>query len=178
MADGTFCSDMRYVRQQADPTELEAEFAAQIECVLAHGIQPTHLDSHMGVVHVDVLGRLCRRYGIPTRNQLISAQYPDTVFSLSSTVVVYSEYEDKRTLFRQYLEQLTDGYHAAIFHLGEAGDELAAMAAREYHMWPWTQPYRASDLALILDPEVKHWCEELDIQLTTFAACPSPLVTS
>lgn len=49
--------------------EIEAEYAAQIERVLAAGVQPTHLDSHCHLHgfarSCAVLHRLGRRYGIP-----------------------------------------------------------------------------------------------------------------
>src|SRR5947209_8368393 len=52
--------------------EAEAEIRAQIERARAYGIQPTHLDSHMGTLYqnkelFDVLLRVARDNGLPVR---------------------------------------------------------------------------------------------------------------
>jgi chitin disaccharide deacetylase len=52
--------------------EVEAEIRAQIERARAYGIQPTHLDSHMGTLYqnkelFDVLLRVARDNGLPVR---------------------------------------------------------------------------------------------------------------
>ena len=57
---------------QVDLRELEAEFRAQIETILATGLQPTHLDSHCGIhsrrdVIFDLTVRLAQEYGLALR---------------------------------------------------------------------------------------------------------------
>lgn len=58
------------VAQSASPQEIEAETRAQIELALAHGMRPTHLDSHMGVLYsrpdyLQVALNLSEEYNIP-----------------------------------------------------------------------------------------------------------------
>ena len=40
--------------QNAKPEDVETELRAQIECILEAGLQPSHLDSHMGTVFMDL----------------------------------------------------------------------------------------------------------------------------
>src|SRR5438874_3027613 len=68
--------------------EAEAEIRAQIERARAYGIQPTHLDSHMGTLYqnkelFDVLMRVARDNGLPVR---VSKEMLPTVSSLASVV--------------------------------------------------------------------------------------------
>ncbi|WP_172640014.1 ChbG/HpnK family deacetylase [Desulfovibrio sp. X2] len=54
-----------------DPAEVEAEWMAQVEALMAWGVQPTHLDGHHHI-HVrpglrKVLVRVARRFGLPVR---------------------------------------------------------------------------------------------------------------
>lgn len=47
-AEGAFHRDVPSLRRSADPRAVEEECAAQIERAIACGIDPTHLDTHMG----------------------------------------------------------------------------------------------------------------------------------
>jgi predicted glycoside hydrolase/deacetylase ChbG (UPF0249 family) len=47
-AERSFHRDVPSLRRTADPRAVEAECAAQIERALASGVDPTHLDTHMG----------------------------------------------------------------------------------------------------------------------------------
>jgi predicted glycoside hydrolase/deacetylase ChbG (UPF0249 family) len=40
--------------QNAKPEDVETELRAQVECILEAGLQPSHLDSHMGTVFMDL----------------------------------------------------------------------------------------------------------------------------
>lgn len=67
--DGYFWSDVPSVRKNAAPEAVEAELRAQIDMVLARGIDATHLDAHMGAVmmpeFVDIYYRLGQDYDLP-----------------------------------------------------------------------------------------------------------------
>nr|ABV27233.1 cel operon protein [Chloracidobacterium thermophilum] len=64
--DGTFPNDFgvfvrRLLRRELRPAEMEVEFRAQVDKVLAAGIRPTHLDSHKHAhAHPQVLEVLIR----------------------------------------------------------------------------------------------------------------------
>ena len=48
--DGYFYASVEEVVKNADPLEVGKEINAQIERALAFGINPTHIDTHMGTV--------------------------------------------------------------------------------------------------------------------------------
>jgi predicted glycoside hydrolase/deacetylase ChbG (UPF0249 family) len=178
--DGTFPSLMAAVRQRADRGELEAEFAAQIEAVLARGIQPTHLDCHMGVVDPEVLAGLCRRYGLRCPlgdHDHLGQTHGDVAFRLASPGYGFSADTDvgrKKVNFIRWLETLADGWHYCAGHLAQAGAELESMASRSHPAWVWTGPYRVSDLEVVCDPEVRQRCRDLGIQLRSLREYPVP----
>jgi predicted glycoside hydrolase/deacetylase ChbG (UPF0249 family) len=67
--DGYFWADVPSVRKNAAPEAVEAELRAQIDAVLATGIDVTHLDAHMGAVmmpeFVEIYYRLGKDYNLP-----------------------------------------------------------------------------------------------------------------
>jgi predicted glycoside hydrolase/deacetylase ChbG (UPF0249 family) len=68
-AEGMFHRDVPSLRRDADPRAVEEECAAQIERALACGVDPTHLDTHMGAALVPefLTGtlRLAERFQLP-----------------------------------------------------------------------------------------------------------------
>ena len=67
--DGYFWADVPSVRKNAAPEAVEAELRAQIDAVVATGIDVTHLDAHMGAVmmpeFVEIYYRLGKDYNLP-----------------------------------------------------------------------------------------------------------------
>ena len=68
--DGYFYNSTQEASAKIDPREAEVELRAQIERARAVGIQPTHLDSHMGLLFqtrdlLAVLLRVARDYKLP-----------------------------------------------------------------------------------------------------------------
>jgi predicted glycoside hydrolase/deacetylase ChbG (UPF0249 family) len=74
-SEGYFPADCRSVEQRADSTQVKAELTRQIELALQLGVDPTHLDNHMGSVYgretgrhfLDVVLDLCAEYRLPFR---------------------------------------------------------------------------------------------------------------
>src|SRR5215813_4136358 len=70
--DGYFRLTETEAAAQADPKQVEIEILAQIEKARALGIQPTHLDSHMGTLYqnkalFEVFLRVARSQKLPVR---------------------------------------------------------------------------------------------------------------
>jgi len=74
-AEGVFPADIATVERQAKPEQVKAELIAQIEMAKAMGLDPTHLDNHMGSVYGLATGRhfmkevfeVCALYRLPFR---------------------------------------------------------------------------------------------------------------
>ncbi|MCY9514516.1 polysaccharide deacetylase family protein [Paenibacillus apiarius] len=74
-AEGYFPSDCLTFERQAEPAQVRAEMIAQIEMALSLGMNPTHLDSHMGSLYgletgrdfLDIVFDVCSEYGLPFR---------------------------------------------------------------------------------------------------------------
>jgi predicted glycoside hydrolase/deacetylase ChbG (UPF0249 family) len=66
---GYFWSDIPGIRKHGTPEAVEAELRAQIDTVLATGVDVTHLDAHMGAAmtpeFVEIYYRLGRDYNLP-----------------------------------------------------------------------------------------------------------------
>jgi hypothetical protein len=66
---GFFHATVPATRAAADHSAVEDELRAQIECALAAGLRPSHLDGHMGCAYtpefIDIYVKLAREYKIP-----------------------------------------------------------------------------------------------------------------
>lgn len=73
--DGYFPKDNAAFERLADPVQIKAEAAAQIEMALQLGLDPSHADNHMGSLYGLATGRhflpvvleVCAAYGLPFR---------------------------------------------------------------------------------------------------------------
>lgn len=81
-ADGRFRRSRAEVFSFCQPEEAEAELRAQIDCALAAGLDVTHLDSHMFILHgrrkdlQQVYLRLARDYSLPLRAAARTPMHP------------------------------------------------------------------------------------------------------
>ena len=71
-ADGFMPATIAEVFERADPDDVRAECRAQIDQAMAWGVDPTHLDSHMGTVQLhgpffDIYLDLAAEYDLPLR---------------------------------------------------------------------------------------------------------------
>ncbi|HZG84109.1 polysaccharide deacetylase family protein [Paenibacillus sp.] len=72
---GWFPADAAAVERTADPAHVRAELIAQLEAATALGLDPTHVDNHMGTVYGLATGRdflrevfeVCASYRLPFR---------------------------------------------------------------------------------------------------------------
>ncbi len=73
--EGYFPADCASFERQADPEHVRTEIISQIDMALSTGLQPTHLDNHMGSLYGLATGRdflavvldICAEYGLPFR---------------------------------------------------------------------------------------------------------------
>lgn len=133
--------------------EVEREWRAQIQRLLAAGLQPTHLDSHHHV-HLwpgltDVAAGLAREFGIPALRLIspesfrlmgigglerqiaaISWRRGQGVLARAETVAGLEAFPGEREGIAGYLRRLQPGTHELFCHPGSPGDEdLAAISS-------------------------------------------------
>ncbi len=132
--------------------ELEMEFRAQIEFVLAAGLQPTHLDWHALRINKrpevgDVLIGLAKEFGLALRvrgqsmiNALQTQGLPTNDYDFLDSYLL--EPETKHAQFAQMLRELPEGLSEWAIHPGLDHPELLALDAtcrherqRDYDFW-------------------------------------------
>jgi hypothetical protein len=126
---GYFPRRFEDVAANADPEEFERELRAQVERALALGIQPTHLDTHMGTCYArmeffEIYLRIGKEYGIPP---MIFQPTDDRLPRIQSAL--------GRTADRAYLQRLEDEGYVLIDHLCKLprGDKTLEARRAFYH---------------------------------------------
>ena len=174
---GHFPPDSGYM-PDVDPAVIRAEMVAQIEMAQRLGVDPTHLDNHMGSlrnVHHRLLIELGAEYDLPVRFSehpayasgdeaeiaaLAKEQgvlHPDRVIGLPFTYREGEDYDFARDHVIGLLRGLEPGVTELLFHPSLETEELKAIT----DSWP----YRLYDYHLFLDPDVRRVIEEEDIAL-------------
>ncbi len=150
--------------------ELETEFRAQIEAVLAAGLKPTHLDSHCNV-HVrreditNMAVNLAKEYGLALRvdgkpfiQGLQSGGYPtndhDTLDSYHLAT------NDKPAIYYRLLRELPAGLSEWALHPAEGSAELRAITPS----WPTRQ----ADLDFLVSEEARDLVREEKIAILSY----------
>jgi predicted glycoside hydrolase/deacetylase ChbG (UPF0249 family) len=123
--------------EQVNLAELETEFRAQIEAVLAAGLRPTHLDSHCNI-HLrrenvfDMTVNLAREYGLALRvsgrpfiEKLRRQGYPTNDHNLLDSYDL--DTQDKPARYHKLLRELPAGLSEWAMHPGIGSTELQAI---------------------------------------------------
>lgn len=179
---GYFYPDCATLAARARPEEIEIELRAQIEKAKAMGINPTHLDSHMGCLFFtrpeffQIYLKLGREYKIPAmlgRDML--AQLPAAAgVTLTDKDVVVDRVltagpEDYKGGLAAYYERtlraLEPGVNVLLMHLAYEGSEMNAMT----HEHPeWGAQWRQADFDFFTSDTCRQILREQDIRLVTW----------
>jgi predicted glycoside hydrolase/deacetylase ChbG (UPF0249 family) len=137
--------------------ELELEFRAQIEAVLAAGLKPTHVDSHCGI-HTrredvfDMTVGLAREYGLAMRvseppliEKIKRQGLPAPDYDILDSYRV--ETRDKPAYYFRGLRELPPGLTEWAVHPSLVTGELKAIG----DSWP----VRQADLEFLMSPETR-----------------------
>jgi predicted glycoside hydrolase/deacetylase ChbG (UPF0249 family) len=165
---------------QADPKEVELEIRTQIERAKAMGIQPTHLDSHMGTLYqnkalFDVFLRVAREYKLPVR---VAKTWVGRAEFLSGALTEKDVYID-RTLdinpgvapqdwakfYSDALRKLEPGVTEVVIHL--AYDDAEMRGATSDHP-NWGAAWRQRDLEFFTSDAFRKLLNENQIKLITW----------
>ncbi len=151
--------------------ELEVEFRAQIETVLAAGLHPTHLDWHAirfgeRTEIVDLMIRLAREYGLALR--VIGRPSIEKVQNLGLPCIDYDFLDSygvnpatKPAQYVQLLRELPAGLSEWAVHPGLDNSELLALEPANGHQ-------RQSDYDFLMSPRSKEIVEEEGIILVDY----------
>ena len=160
--------------------EVEAEIRAQIERARSLGIEPTHLDSHMGTLYqtkalFETLLRVARDSKLPTRisrDQIASTSFLpsiikpddiiiDRVISIEPTV----RPDSWAKFYTDAIKSMQPGVSEVIIHL--AYDDAEMRAATHDHP-DWGSAWRQRDLDFFTSDEFRKVLKENQIQLITW----------
>ncbi|MDO3409282.1 polysaccharide deacetylase family protein [Saccharibacillus sp. CPCC 101409] len=162
-----------------DRGQLRAELIAQIELARRMGVDPTHLDNHMGSLRGgrdELLVELAAEFGLPIRFTARPAYpsgreaeiaalarekgvlHPDYVIGLPFSYGADEDYESVRENVLTLLRGLEPGLTEMLFHPSLDTDELKGITD--------TWRFRRFDYELFLDPLVQSVIQEESIVLT------------
>ncbi|MCQ4086062.1 polysaccharide deacetylase family protein [Saccharibacillus sp. JS10] len=174
---GHFPADPSYM-PDVDTDIVRAEMNAQITLAKSMGIDPTHLDNHMGSlrnVHHRLLIELGAEYDLPVRfsvnptyptgdeNEMaalaaeLGVLYPDRVIGLPFTYEMDQDYTFARNLLIDHLRSLQPGITEMLFHPSSDTEELRAITDS------WRS--RLFDAQFFVDSQVLKVLKEQNIQL-------------
>ncbi|NOX64481.1 MAG: ChbG/HpnK family deacetylase [Chlorobi bacterium] len=186
--DKMFWHEVPQVVAHASAAEVETEIRAQIEKAKSVGMNPSHIDTHMGTLYgspafVKVFLKVAEDYGIPANAIDLSnpkvvehfkkAGYPITD-EVIATMADYSlpkldfftsvpkgnTYEEKREKLFQLVKGLPNGLTEIIFHPSVETDNLKSITNS------WQQ--RVWEAELFSDPVVKKFLEDEQIIFTNY----------
>src|SRR5215213_1401159 len=178
--DGYFYLTETDAAAHADPKQVEIEIVAQIEKARALGIQPTHLDSHMGTLYqskalFEVFLRVARAQKLPVRvakawfsradflPSTLTADdvYIDRVLDINPTVAP----QDWARFYTDALRKLELGVTEVVIHL--AYDDAEMRAATLNHP-VWGAAWRQRDFDFFTSDAFRKVLQENNIKLITW----------
>jgi hypothetical protein len=164
-SSGTLPRETETVAQRAALAEVERELRAQVELALAHGIRPTHLDSHMGALFTTpglfaTYARVARDYRLPflaVRQQgaeAILASLTDRDVVLDTLVQAFPSVPPAqwKQFYLDAVRKLKPGLTEIIVHLGHDDAELRAVTVNHE---PWGSAWRQRDYDVVTSPEFR-----------------------
>lgn len=178
--DGYFRLTESEAAAQADPKQVELEIMAQIERARALGIQPTHLDSHMGTLYQNkelfaVFLNVARSQKLPVRvaktwfaradflASVLSADdvYIDRVLDINPAVAP----QDWAKFYSDAFKKLEPGVTEVVIHL--AYDDAEMRAATLNHP-DWGAAWRQRDFDFFTSEAFRKVLQENQIKLITW----------
>jgi len=178
--DGYFYLTESEAAAKADPKQVEMEITAQIERARALGIQPTHLDSHMGTLYqnkalFEVFLRVARSQKLPVRvaktwfaraDFLPAVLTPDDVYidrilDITQTIAP----QDWARFYSDALKKLEPGVTEVVIHL--AYDDAEMRGATVNHP-DWGAAWRQRDFEFFTSDAFRKILQENQIKLITW----------
>jgi chitin disaccharide deacetylase len=178
--DGYFYLTETEAASHADPKEVELEITAQIERARALGIQPTHLDSHMGTLYqnkalFEVFLRVARHHKLPVRiakSWFGSADflpgvlnpddvYIDRILDINTSVAP----NDWAKFYSDAIKNLQPGVTEVVIHLAYDDGE---MRGATFDHPNWGAAWRQRDFDFFTSDAFRKLLQENQIKLITW----------
>jgi len=166
--DGYFYPSVEALGKAVKPAEAEKELEAQIDRVIAMGIRPTHLDTHMGSVLanpelVKIYLGLSDKYHLPVlfpRTYLswfppeVSKALGSKIFLLDNMFMLDPKMIKGNWIdpYKKALEEMKPGLNEIIVHLAVDNDEMKAVCSGHDD---YGSAWRQKDLDMILSKEFR-----------------------
>jgi predicted glycoside hydrolase/deacetylase ChbG (UPF0249 family) len=163
-----------------DPKEAEAEIRAQIARARALGIQPTHLDSHMGTLYqskalFEILLRVARENKLPVRvSQQMSAsasflptilQPGDVVIDSIISIEPRVTPEGWSKYYTDAIKNLQPGVTEMVVHLAYDDEEMKGVSFDHPN---WGAAWRQRDFEFMTSDAFRKLLQENNVRLTTW----------
>jgi len=178
--DGYFYLTESEAAAKADPKQVEMEIIAQIERARALGIQPTHLDSHMGTLYqnkalFEVFLRVARSQKLPVRvartwftradflPETLKSEdvYIDRVLDINPAIAP----QDWGRFYSDALSKLEPGVTEVVIHL--AHDDAEMQGATSDHP-NWGAAWRQRDFEYFTSDAFRKVLQDNQIKLITW----------
>lgn len=185
--DGYLWRDLLPVIAKSNGSEVEIEIRAQIERAISRGIQPSHIDTHMGTLYgrpdfTEAYMKVAEEYRIPAmvidnnprsmevarkrglpvtrRLQELIDNYSLPKLDWFDAVPNGDSYEEKKEKFYQQIRELEPGLTELIFHPSVETEGLRRITGS------WRQ--RVWEAQMFSDPEVKQFLEREKVIFTNW----------
>jgi predicted glycoside hydrolase/deacetylase ChbG (UPF0249 family) len=178
--DGYFYLTETDAASHADPKQVELEITAQVERARASGVQPTHLDSHMGTLYqnkalFEVFLRVARKYKLPVRvarawfgradflPEVLKPDdvYIDRVLDINTSVAA----SDWASFYSDALKKLEPGVTEVVIHLGYDDAEMRGATSDHPN---WGAAWRQRDFEFFTSETFRKLLQENQIKLITW----------
>jgi len=165
--NGYFYSSNEELVKKANPVEVEKEIRAQIERAISFGINPTHIDTHMGSMAISpeiiqLYLKMGKEYNLPVflpadmvkANPGFSEMLGQNPVLVDNYYMINSgEYPDKwNELYNQIIMDLKPGLNQLIVHVAIDNDEMQAVTIDHPD---FGSAWRQRDLDYIVSKEFK-----------------------
>ncbi len=162
---GRFPQSIQEAKERGTFDEAIDEFVAQIEVMRAEGLEPSYLDCHMGIVHVDAYVEMCRRFDKCFMHPIGEVAYPwQSRWELSPVPT-----DEKEATLIAHIEALVPGVHFVYTHCAVDSPDLAAMHDPEAENYHAAREMRVSDLAALTSPRVRETVDRRAVELVSMA---------
>ncbi len=179
-SQGFLYGSSEQVIKNAKPEEVEKEIRAQVERALAFGIQPTHLDSHMGVLFATpeffkAYLKVGADYNIPVFVPMNAAKgYPELLELIRDDLIIVDNYysmssnlpvDEWTPFYTDIIKNLKPGLNEIIIHLAIDNEESQAIMIDHPD---YGATWRQNDFDSMMSAEFKLALEKNNIKVVTW----------